>query len=105
MNYLVQELKESDWELDYTEVGSNEQPEKRGEIWLIESYHFTHSREDITLYCNVEARNGSRNYEVNIQAKDEDPLILSFRTRLDWWTGIKKILADRHTDELPRIPH
>jgi hypothetical protein len=95
VEYLVPELKESAWELEYVEIGSDEQPEKRGEVWLIESYHFTHGQEDITLYCNLEAQKESRNYEVNVQVKDEDPLILNFRSRLDWWTGIKQVLKDK----------
>lgn len=90
---------DSDWELDYVEIGSDEQPDKRGEVWLIESYHFTHDQEDITLYCNVEAYDmGSRTYDVNVQVRDEDPLILNFSSRREWWTGIKQILADENNE-------
>jgi len=95
MNYLIPELEESDWEHTYTELGSDEQPEKRDEVWLIESYHFTHSTQDVKLYCNMEVNpDDSRTHEVNVQVRDEDPLILSFESRREWWTGIKQILKD-----------
>jgi len=99
MSYLVPELQDSDWELDYVELGSDEVPEKRDEVWLIESYHFTHSEKDITLYCNMEVNpDDSRSHEVNVQVRDEDPLILNFSSRREWWTGIKQILADENSE-------
>jgi hypothetical protein len=97
--YLIPELQDSDWELVCVEVSSDEQPQEMEYGWLVESYWFEHGEQDLELTCNLESyEDGSRDYEVYVYARSEEPFILNFRSRLDWWTGIRNILADRHSE-------
>lgn len=102
MNHLIPE--DSDWELEYTEVATDEVPQEMSYGWLVEAYEFSHSEEELSLTCNIEAyENGGRNYEVYVYAEEEEPLILDFRSRKDWLTGIKQILRDENNEVSAKV--
>ena len=93
--YLVPELQDSEWELEYVEVASDENPCEMEYGWLIESYEFTNSEEDITLMCNVEAPEnhpGLRDYEVYAYFEGGQGWLHSYRSRKDWWNGIRELM-------------
>lgn len=92
------ELRDSEWELEYTEVAADEPPHGMAYGWLVEAYKFRHSGRDIELTCNVEAYDespGKRTYSVYVYVDGEQEELLDYRSRYQWWNGIRDILADR----------
>jgi len=94
--HLVPELEDSDWEVEYVEVAADEHPQKMEYGWLLESYEFSHENEDITLMCNAEApenQPGLRDYEVYAYFEGCQGWLHSYRSRKDWWNGIKELMS------------
>jgi hypothetical protein len=101
--YLIPELRGSDWELEYVEVDSDEHPHGMAYGWLVESYSFRNDERNISLTCNVEAYNEQprgRTYSIFVYVDDEQERLLSCRSRHSWWQEIKWILSTEDINEV-----
>lgn len=91
--YLVPELQDSEWELEYVEVAADEQPADMSYGWLVESYFFVHSDEEIGLTCNIEDHHQyDRKYQIYADEVGGGETIYNFQSRKNWWSGIRRIM-------------
>jgi hypothetical protein len=92
--WLVPELQDSDWYLDYVEVGEDEQPEERHYGYLIESYTFINHEAEISLACNIEeSRKCIRSYQVYVDELGGGETIYFYQNRKNWWSGIRDLMS------------